>query len=477
LTQQIEPAATAIELSVADAAQLVRTRQLSALELTEKYLKRIAAAEPQLNAFRTVTAETARVGAQRIDEQVRAGHDPGRLAGVPVALKDNIAVAGVPLTAATGFLRDNVASVDAWVTRALIDAGAVLLGKLHMAEWAIGGTTHNIHFGPGHNPWDHDRVPGGSSGGAAAAVAADLALVTLGSDSGGSIRIPAALCGVVGLRPTLGRVSNRGSLPVSWSFDTIGPLARRAEDVAAVLGVIAGYDHEDPVGVEVPVDDYEGALARGVDGLQLGVLGGTFRGEPLEAATAELLDGAVAELERLGMRAEEVVLKEHLQAVRVTADMLLAEAAAVHAARLAEHPDGFAPDVLARLRRGQSVSGPVYARARQEQRRWRRAVLDLLEDHDALLAPACPFPAPPIAGTDPLQMTGVLAHFTSIWGLAEVPAVVVPIGFLDGLPVAMQLIGRPFDEATLLRVVHAYQQASDWHLRRPYTATPAPTAG
>jgi aspartyl-tRNA(Asn)/glutamyl-tRNA(Gln) amidotransferase subunit A len=241
--------------------------------------------------------------------------------------------------------------------------------------------------------------------------------------------------------------------------------------------VIAGYDHEDPVCVEVPVDDYAGALARGVDRLRLGVLGATFRGEPLEAATAELLDGAVAELARLGMRAREVVLDGHPHAVEVTADMLLAEAAGVHAERLAEHPDGFAADVLARLRRGQSVSGPTYASARQEQRRWRRSVLDLLEHHDALLAPACPFPAPPIAGTDPLHMTGLLAQFTSIWGLAGVPAVVAPIGFVDGLPVAMQLIGRPFDEATLLRVVHTYQQASDWHLRRPYAATPARTGG
>ncbi|MBV9007082.1 MAG: Asp-tRNA(Asn)/Glu-tRNA(Gln) amidotransferase GatCAB subunit A, partial [Solirubrobacterales bacterium] len=249
----VDPPAAAVHVSVVDLVRQVRAGEQSALELTEVYLERIGSAEPQLNAFRTVTADAARRRAHEIDEQVRAGGEPGPLAGVPVALKDNIAVAGVPLTAGTGFLADNMAGSDAWVTRALLDAGAVLLGKLHMAEWAIGGTTHNVHFGPGHNPWDRGRVPGGSSGGSAAAVAADLAPVTLGSDSGGSIRIPAALCGVVGLRPTLGRVSTRGSLAVSWSFDAIGPLARRAEDVAAVLGVIAGYDREDPVCVEVPV--------------------------------------------------------------------------------------------------------------------------------------------------------------------------------------------------------------------------------
>jgi aspartyl-tRNA(Asn)/glutamyl-tRNA(Gln) amidotransferase subunit A len=417
-----------------------------------------------------VIADQARERAAAIDEQVRSGGDPGPLAGVPVALKDNIAVEGVPLTAASGFLRENVASTNARVTTALIEAGAVLVGKLHMAEWAIGGTTHNVHFGPGHNPWDYDRVPGGSSGGSAAAVAADLALATLGSDSGGSIRIPAALCGVVGLRPTLGRVSNRGTLPVSWSFDTVGPLARRAEDVAVVLGAIAGYDREDQVCAKVPVDDYAHALDRGVDGLRLGVLGGSFRGEPLRAQTAHVLDAAVEELERLGMLVEEVILDGHLEIVPVTSDLLLAEAAAVHAERLSEHPEGFAPDVLARLRRGQSVTGPDYARHRHAQRRWRRSVLDLLERHDVLLAPACPFGAPPINGTDPLQMTGLLAHFTAIWGTAEVPAVVAPIGFVGGLPVGMQLVGRPFDERTLLRVVHAYQQVNDCHLRRPPAA-------
>src|SRR5579862_2188224 len=182
-------------------------------------------------------------------------------------------MAGVPMTAASGFLRENVAAADAPVTTALRAAGAVLLGKLHMSEWAIGGTTQNIHFGVGRNPWDPDRVPGGSSGGSGAAIAADLALVTLGTDTGGSIRIPGSLDGAVGLRPTKGRVSNTGSIPVAWTFDTIGPLARRAADVAAVLAVIAGYDPLDPVTVERPVDDYVGALGAGVAGLRVGVLG------------------------------------------------------------------------------------------------------------------------------------------------------------------------------------------------------------
>jgi aspartyl-tRNA(Asn)/glutamyl-tRNA(Gln) amidotransferase subunit A len=461
------------DVSIADATRRVRSGESSALELTEAYVARIEAYDGSLNIYRTVMADRARARAREIDQQVRAGADPGPLAGVPIALKDNIEVAGVRMTASTGFMRDNVAESDAPVTTALERAGAVILGKLHMSEWAIGGTTQNIHFGFGHNPWDPARVPGGSSGGSGAAVAADLAMATLGTDTGGSIRLPGSLCGAVGLRPTQGRVSNRGSVPVAASFDAIGPLARRAEDAAAVLAVIAGYDRQDPVCEDVAVDDYVGALGRGIDGIRIGVLGGSFRGEPLTAATASVLDAAVAQLEQLGATVDEVLLPRHPAAVEVTADLLLAEAAWFHEQRLVENPGGFAPDVLARLRRGQGVTGPQYAAGRQFQREWRREVLEALAGRDLLLAPGCPFPAPLISDSDPLAMTGLLAHFISVWVLAGVPAMVVPAGFVDGLPVAMQLIGRPFEEATLLRAGHGYQGATDWHLRRPRIETQA----
>ena len=464
------PLAPAPDLSIAEVVARVRAGEQSALELTDAYLDRIAALDGPLNVYRTVTADAARVRAEEIDNQVRRGEDPGPLAGVPISLKDNIEVAGVPMTAASGFLRENVARDDAPVTVALRRAGAVLLGKLHMAEWAIGATTQNIHFGFGHNPWDPDRVPGGSSGGSGAAIAADLALATLGTDTGGSIRIPASLNGAVGLRPTFGRVSNRGSIPVAWSFDTIRPLARRAEDVAAVLGVIAGYDHEDPGCADLASDDYVGELSRGAAGIRIGVLGDSFRGAPLTAEVAAILDTATAILAELGTVAEPVTLEGHDEAIVVTADLLLAEAAAFHEQRLREHPDGFAPDVLARLRRGESVTGSAYAVGRQHQRRWRRQVLEALDEHDVLLSPACPFPAPLIVDSDPLSMTAQLAHFSSVWVLAGVPAIVLPVGFVAGLPVGMQLIGRPFAEATLLRVAHAYQQVTDWHLRRPQLA-------
>jgi len=461
-------AAEPLDLSALQAAKLVRSGELQAADLTAAYLARIGRFEPEFNSFRTIDADRALARARDIDHAVARGEDPGPLAGVPVALKDNIAIAGVRMSAASGFRRDVAPEIeDAPVTAGLKRAGAVILGSLHMSEWAIGGTTQNVHFGYGHNAWDRDRVPGGSSGGSGAAAAAGLALVTIGTDTGGSIRLPASLNGVVGLRPTHGRVSNRASIPVAWSFDTIGPLARRAEDVALVLGAIAGYDVGDPASIDAPVADYVAAVGSGVDGLKVGVLRGPFRSAPLADGIRARLDDAERALAGLGVTLEDATLDGLERGIELTADLLLAEAAAVHADRLASNPDGFAPDVQTRLRRGQGVTGPAYGAGRQEQRAWRRKVDELLREHDVLLSPACPIPAPLAAESDPLPMTAVLAHFTGVWVLAGVPALVVPIGFVDGMPVAMQLIGRHFDEGRLLALAHAYQQVTDWHLQRP----------
>lgn len=453
-------------LGAREAAEAIAAGELSPRELVAALLHRIETRAEPLNAFRTVMAAEAAAAAADAERAVERGEPLGPLHGVPIALKDNIAVAGVRMTASTTFLRDNVADHDATVVKRLRAAGAIIVGKLHMAEWAIGGTTQNIHFGPARNPWDTERTPGGSSGGSGNAVAADLTPVTLGSDTGGSIRIPASLNGVTGLRPTAGRVSNHGTIPVAWTFDTVGPLARRAEDVARVLGVIAGHDPEDPVCADRAVDDYEAALDRGAEGLAIGLLGGEFRSS-LPAETAALHDAAAGVLEGLGARVVFVELSGVEAIGEWTADLLLAEAAAFHAERLAEAPDGFAPDVRARLRRGAAVTGPHYGRGRQEQRRWTREVLGALDGVDLLLAPAAPGPAPLIAESDPLETTRELARYLSIFGFARVPALAVPVGFTQGLPVAMQLVGRHFDEATLLRAAHAYQQATDWHLRRP----------
>ena len=455
------------ELGACEAAEAIARGELSPVALVDAFLGRIEAEAGALNVFRTVMAAEARTAAVAAERAVESGDALGRLHGVPIALKDNIAVRDVPMTAGSDFLRDNIADHDAAVVSRLREQGAVIVGKLHMAEWAIGATTQNIHFGVGRNAWDPDRTPGGSSGGSGAATAAELVPVALGTDTGGSVRIPAALNGVSGLRPTTGRVSNRGTIPVAWTFDTVGPLARRIEDVARVLEVIEGHDPDDPASVDRPGGGYEQAMAEGAEGLRIGLLGGDFR-RGLPAETIAVLEAAAATIERLGARVEPVELAGIEGAIELNADLMLAEAAAFHAERLVERPEGFAPDVQARLRRGGAVTGPRYGRGRHEQRAWTRQVETALAGLDLLLAPAAPIPAPLIAESDPLETTGVLARFISIFSLSRTPALVIPAGFSDqGLPLGMQLVGRPFEEKVLIRAAHAYQRETDWHLRRP----------
>jgi aspartyl-tRNA(Asn)/glutamyl-tRNA(Gln) amidotransferase subunit A len=454
------------EISIAGVRELIVRGELSPVALAQAHLNRIELANGELNVFRTVAAEPALEQAQRVEEAARRGDPLGPLAGIPIALKDNLEVAGLPMTAGTPYMRDAVPVRDATVWKRLRQSGAVLLGKLHMSEWAIGATTQNVHYGPCRNPWDPERISGGSSGGSGAALAADMAMATLGTDTGGSARVPAALCGVSTIRGSAGRVSNSGSVPVSWTFDAICPMARRAEDVAQVLAVIAGYDPDDPASVAVEVDDYVGALPRGADGLRVGLLTGDWIDDAMPAVS-EAVRQAALRLEEIGATVEEVELTGRARAFEQTAELLLAEAASFHRGRLAECPEIFAPDVLERLHRGQAISGPRYAYGRQQQRVWRRRVLDVLVDHDVLLAPACGTPAPRIADSDPLGTTALLTRSISLWVLARTPVMGVPVGLCEGLPVGMQLIGRPFAEATLLAAAHAYQQVTDWHLRRP----------
>lgn len=464
-------AAALRELGVARAAAAIVGGEVSPVELAAAYLERIEEHAEPLNAFRAVTAESALEEARAAERSLRAGGAAGPLHGVPVAVKDNIDVAGVPLTAGTSVL-GHVPEEDAPVVRRLREAGAVLLGKLHMSEWAIGGTSQNVHFGAARNPWDPSRVTGGSSGGSGAAVAADLVPAALGTDTGGSVRIPAALCGVTGLRPTVGHVSNRGTIPVAWSFDTVGPLSRRAEDVGCMLEAIGGYDPGDPLSEAGP--RRSGDPGAGAEGLRIGLLDHGFR-DRLPEPIRERLDAVAATFERLGARVEPVVLDGGEEAHKWVSEMVLAEAAWHHAERLEREPEVYAPDVRTRLTRGMAVTGRRYARGRQLQREWRRMLASACDGQDLLLAPACAEEAPPIEGTDPLEATARLSRFTALFGFAGVPGLVMPCGFGSaGLPVAVQLVGRRWDEPMLLRAGRAYQQSTDWHLRRPSLEQSAP---
>ena len=453
-------------LGISDVVGLIRTGQLSPVELVQSCLDRIESFNPSLNVYLTVLADEALAAAKAAEQVVTTGDALGPLHGVPVALKDNCEVAGARLTGGTPFLKDNVATADADIVSRLRQAGAIILGKLNMHEWAIGGTTRNPHYGPCHNPWDPTRIPGGSSGGSGAAVAADMALVTVGTDTGGSVRIPAALNGVCGLRPTMGRISNRGVIPVSWTFDTVGPLARRAEDIAQVLQVLAGYDPHDLTSIDQPVGDYLTGLNDGVKGWRIGLLGGHFQTEP-QPVVVTLIKQAANVFEELGAHVEEVELVDAEETIERASEMLLADAAAFHQARLAERADGFGSDVRTRLQIGAQVSGSQYALARQEQRRWQRQLKQTFERYDLLLAPTCGIPAPLIEESEGVQTTRLLTRFTYPFSLAQVPVLSVPCGFTqDPLPVGMQLIAPAWSEAAILRAAQAYQQITDWHLRR-----------
>ena len=463
-----------MQLGITNALNLIRTRQLSPVELVQSYLDRIESINPSLNVYLTVMADEALATAKAAEQAVTAGDALGPLHGIPIALKDNCEVAGVRMTGGNKFLRDHIAATDAEVVSRLRQAGAIILGKLNMHEWAIGGTTRNPHYGPCRNPWDPTRIPGGSSGGSGAAVAADMALATLGTDTGGSVRIPAALNGVCGLRPTMGRVSNRGVIPVSWSFDTVGPLARRAEDIAHMLQVLAGYDPQDLTSADQPVGNYLAGLNEGVRGLRIGLLGGHFQKEP-QPAVVTLINQAAQVYENLGAQVEEIELTDAAATVERTSEMLLAEAAAFHQARLTERSEDFGPDVLTRLRIGAQVSGSQYGRNRQEQRRWQRQLQQTFERYDILLAPTCGIPAPIIEESEGVETTRLLARFTYPLSLAQVPVLSVPCGFTeDQLPVGMQLMAPAWAEARILRAAHAYQQATDWHMQQPVITTEAP---
>ena len=424
-------------MSLAPLVARLRAREMSPREAVEACLGRIEARR-DLNAYITVRSEEA-----LLEADARA--EPP-LYGAPIAVKDVIGIAGTRMTAASAILRDNVAARDAEVVARLRAAGAVVLGTLNLHEFAYGATTTSPHFGPARNPWSPDRICGGSSGGSGAAAAADLAAATVGTDTAGSIRIPAAFCGVTGLRPTVGLVPTGGIFPVSRTFDTVGPIARSAEDCALLLDALARTRTD---------------LAGGAEGLRIGVVEQLFaQAEPAVAAAAEraLVD--------LGARLEPVSLPLLEDAGAIQQLVMLPEATSIHLPWLRSRLDDYGHDVRARLLAGLFLPAAGYANGRRLCRRYRRELELVFDQVDLLAAPAMPVVAPPI-DADAVAYRRRLITFNSPWSLAGVPAASVPCGFVDGLPVGLALVGRRHADATVLRAAHAYQQATDWHERMP----------
>ena len=454
-------------MTLARLAERLRAGDLSPREAVASSLQRIERLEPALNAFVSVRGEEALAEAAALERST----ERGPLYGVPVAVKDVIDVAGTRTTAASRILADNVAASDATVVAHLRRAGAVVVGKLNTHEFAFGATTTSPHFGPARNPWDTDRICGGSSGGSGAAAAAGMVAGTLGTDTAGSIRIPAALCGVTGLRPSTGRVSNRGVVPVSWTFDTVGPIARTAEDCALLLEAIAGGDPDDPASVGAPVPAYGEALGAGVRGLRIGLVSHLLDGA--EPAVAACVEAAVQELAALGARVERVDASFLRETEVVTQLVMLPEAAAAHLPWLRGRLDDYGADVRVRLLAGLLLPATATITGQRARRRLYARARELFARHDVLVAPAMPVTAPRIGEND-VELAGTavpyrlaLMPFNSPWGCLGLPAASVPCGFVDGLPAGMALVGRRLAEDTVLRAAHAFQQVTDWHERRP----------
>ncbi len=454
-------------LSIREAGELVRREAISPVELTRACLQRIERLNPVLNAFITVTADQAMAQAREAEAEVRRGRWRGPLHGIPVGLKDNIDTAGVRTTLASAVFKDRIPSVDAEVVRRLKAAGAVLLGKQNLHEVAFGTTAAVSYFGPVHNPWQHDRIAGGSSGGSAAAVAAGLCFGAVGTDAGGSIRVPSAFCGIVGLKPTYGLVGMRGGGEAGWwSMNHLGPICRSVADAALLLSAIAGYDPRDSTSVEVPIPDYTAALRAKVSALRLGVPRAVFY-DQLDPEIEAAISTALGVLRRLTAGLREVSLQPISDTI--APNIVLAENYAFHAPYFAKTPELYHAVIRRNLQQGSEVSAAAYIQSRRELDEARRTVGDVFSNVDLLVTPTTAVPPPTIEEAVRLGIELEMNRNTGSFNVYGLPTISIPCGFTSaGLPIGMQISGPRFGEAKVLALAHAYEQATDWHARRPH---------
>ncbi len=467
-------AAALCQLTIWQLGDVIRTRQVSPVDATLAALERSEQLNERYNAFIAIWREEALQAAHEAEREIATGHYHGPLHGVPMALKDIFATRGHVVTNGSRIYADRVCDHDATVVARLRAAGAIFIGSLNLYQFAC-GTVMNPDYGPVRNAWNAEHIAGGSSSGSGTAVAADMCYGTLGTDTGGSIRIPATLNGIVGLKPTYGRVSRHGIFPLSWSMDHAGPLAKDVRDAALIMNVIAGHDPNDPTTSNLRVPDFTAALTGDINGIRVGMPQPYFF-EALQPSVQEAVMQAITQLTHLGARVEEKTINGLDQAPQVLWDLITADAGVVHEAHLSTHAEVLDPDVRQLGEQGLRLMASDYVKAQIAREAMKQDMMQALDNVDVLVTPTSPIVTPKL-GDDQIDIDGsqvpmrpALRRFTLPFNLSGLPACTIPCGLSpDGLPIGLQIIGKPFDEATVLQLAHAYERSTTWHQLRPPT--------
>lgn len=462
-------------LSLSEVSQLVRTKKVSPVEVTKDCLSRIERLNPKLNAFITVAGESALAEARQAEAELQRDHWRGPLHGIPIALKDLVDTAGVPTTAASGLFKNRIPTENAEVVRRLKAAGAVLLGKLNLHEFAYGGSSAISYFGAVRNPWETAYCSGGSSGGSAAAVAAGLCYAAIGSDTGGSVREPAGYCGIVGLKPTYGLVSTTGVIPLSWSLDHLGPMTRTAMDAALMLQAIAGYDPQDAASIDLPVPDYSATIGTSTSSLRLGIPRAYFY-DGLHSEIQAAMEAALLVLKTVTGSQRDIsplaTDNTYSSVIDPSLTILRAEAYEYHKEYVSKSPELYQEPTLKRIRAGAEITTSAYIQSRRQLDQIRHSVSRFFESVDLVITPTSPVPPFSIADLTEADSARakelLMLHNTRPFNVLALPTISVPCGFTRaGLPIGMQITGPPGGEATVLRLAHAYGKVTEWHNHNP----------
>ena len=461
-------------ISATELASLIKSREISPVEATEAYLERIPHVDGKLNSYITVTSERAMADARQAEQEIVSGKYRGPMHGIPIGIKDQVYTKGILTTGGSTILKDFVPTEDATVVTKLNEAGAVLLGKLNMSEFAMGDAFEHPYGRP-HNPWDLSRNAGTSSSGSGAATAAFLCATSLGEDTGGSIRGPASFCGLVGIRPSWGRVSRHGVLGASWSMDQVGPISRTVSDCAITLAAIAGHDPKDGYTWDIPVPDYLADMSGGVQGLKIGVITERVEGDAVDPQVRDLVLKAIAQLGELGAVVSDIEIPLIAQSAAISTAVTYGDVSGVHREGIDQRLKEYDYNIQLRLLTGAILPAQAHQKAVRLRHMIRQQILAALDQVDVLVMPTSSIPAstlPEKAGVESkaafMEMLGGRRSFTAPFNLANVPALSINCGFTcEDLPVGLQIAGKPFDESMVFRVAHAYEQATDWHTRRP----------